>query len=95
MSVSSSDWDSVADLCSNHFPTAIPCFGIHPWKAHLHSSAVTRGVVADTLEGFTADNSVLRRGGEVDSVDLSAPLIQVIHSPLTSLIDAVIDCLVS
>lgn len=51
MGVSSQDWKDLQLLAELYPDKVQPCFGVHPWKAHLHTSDACSGrVVADTLE---------------------------------------------
>lgn len=58
MGVSSQDWLDLQFL-AERFPEKVqPCFGIHPWKAHLHSSNAFSGTVADTLDPAPIDQEL-------------------------------------
>lgn len=58
MGVSSQDWQQL-QLLAEKFPEKVqPCFGIHPWKAHLHSSNAFSGTVADTLDPATVNDDL-------------------------------------
>jgi Tat protein secretion system quality control protein TatD with DNase activity len=57
MSVSSTDWTDVEALAAAD-PRIIPCYGIHPWKAHLHASDQCEGsTVASVLDGQPREGS--------------------------------------
>jgi Tat protein secretion system quality control protein TatD with DNase activity len=70
MSVSSTDWKDVEALSAED-SRVIPCYGIHPWKAHLHASDQPEGAtVASVLDGQPSE-------GSVSITSLS--LVQVVH----------------
>eukprot|EP00892_Ulva_mutabilis_P003913 jgi/Ulvmu1/1894/UM012_0052.1 len=55
MGVSSQDWPDL-QLLAESFPDKVqPCFGIHPWKAHLHTSNACSGTVASTIDASSAE----------------------------------------
>lgn len=61
MGVCSTDWSQVLEAATRAPDKVIPCFGIHPWKAHLHASTSCSGTVADTADGgLGADDASLR-----------------------------------
>jgi Tat protein secretion system quality control protein TatD with DNase activity len=68
MSVGSADWTDVEALAAAD-PRIIPCYGIHPWKAHLHAS--------DQREGSTVASVLDGRPREGSDLITQAPLVQV------------------
>lgn len=59
MGVSSQDWPDLQLLAERYPEKVQPCFGIHPWKAHLHASSVSSGSIASVLEPRPDDEQSL------------------------------------
>ncbi|KAK3278418.1 hypothetical protein CYMTET_13641 [Cymbomonas tetramitiformis] len=68
MGLREDDWPRVAELQAAYPHKVIPCFGVHPWFAHLHGFR-NDGFVRDVLE-IKADLE-LQNVGDVADVSLS------------------------
>lgn len=75
MGVSSQDWPALQRLAETFPDKVLPCFGIHPWKAHLHSSNICSGTVASAIDVSPVNAPDLPPTADV-------PLIQVRCLPL-------------